>query len=156
MILYLYSEIAKLLTQQLPNESLWIDLDRGQLEDPESFESLIIPAILVNMPQIEWQTLGQRNQIGDTTFTLKVVISLPEPTYNINNVNINLEAITIEDRIHKAITAAGIMRTGTRSYPVSTYFVIEHRYMTTTDYVSTTITKPLGDLSLQTNSQLIK
>jgi hypothetical protein len=71
MILFLYSEIAKLLSEGFDeqNERLWVDLDRGQLEDPEAFESIIVPAVLVNFQRgIEWKKLGQRTELGETTF----------------------------------------------------------------------------------------
>ncbi|MGX7686802.1 hypothetical protein ACWA1C_06520 [Flectobacillus roseus] len=160
MILFLYSEIAKLLSEGFDeqNERLWVDLDRGQLEDPESFESIIVPAVLVNFQRgIEWKKLGQRTELGETTFSLKVVMMLDEPTFNVDQININLEKLITEDKVHAIVSQQkGIMRTGTRAYPVRTYYVVEHRYIVTVDYEPTSITTPLGNLSLELDKSIRK
>lgn len=160
MILFLYSEIAKLLSEGFDeqNERLWVDLDRGQLEDPEAFESIIVPAVLVNFQRgIEWKKLGQRTELGETTFSLKVVMMLDEPTFNIEGININLEKLITEDKVHAIVSQQkGVMRTGTRAYAVRTYYVVEHRYIVTVDYEPTSITKPLGNLSLELNKSIRK
>lgn len=160
MILFLYSEIAKLLSEGFDeqNERLWVDLDRGQLEDPEAFESIIVPAVLVNFQRgIEWKKLGQRTELGETTFSLKVVMMLDEPTFNVEQININLEKLITEDKVHAIVSQQnGVMRTGTRAYAVRTYYVVEHRYIVTVDYEPTSITKPLGNLSLELNKSIRK
>lgn len=159
MILYLYSELSKIISEGFQNEEkkLWIDLDKGQLEDPESFESLIVPAVLINLQKgIDWKQLGQRNEIGDATFSIKIVMMLSEPTFNIQGVNINLTKLVLEDKIHTIISNQKIMRNGTRAYSVGTYYVVEHRYVMSVDYVPISTTKPLSDLSLELNHSVKK
>jgi hypothetical protein len=82
---------------------------------------------------------------------------LDEPTFNVDQININLEKLITEDKVHAIVSQQkGIMRTGTRAYSVRTYYVVEHRYIVTVDYEPTSITTPLGNLSLELNKSIRK
>lgn len=153
MILKIYSEIGKILADNLPEKELWIDLDRGQLKNQKQFESLILPSVLINFENgIEWESLQQKHQFGKTIVTLKIILRLPEPLYLNNRYNNNLEALMLENDVHLAfIEDAHADRVATKAYSIDTLYVIEHTYITDCDYTPPAkTTKKYGDLPLNT------
>ncbi len=158
MILKLYSEIAQFILDNLPEgQKVWIDLDRGQLRNLEAFESLVLPSVLIEIDEIDWQSETQEHQTGEVSFALKIINRLPEPLFYNDNFSANIEALQLEDIIHQAIAKnKHVQRTKTKSYPVKTVFVIQHDYKTGYDYEPTPPEKiSIGDLTLKTTLQTI-
>ncbi len=132
MILSLYQEIGNELAEI---ESLqWVDLDKGQLENPGLYDSLLSPSVLINFEAgIEWKELARSNQSGEALVTLKIVITLPQSTHikpsTINQSQQSLkDALSIEDIVHNKIIRNGVNRTFTKSYQSGTFYVTEHTY----------------------------
>lgn len=159
MILKIYSEIGKILSDSLPEKELWIDLDRGQLKNQKQFESLILPSVLINFENgIDWESLQQKNQLGKAVITLKIILRLPEPLYLNNRYNNNLEALELENDVHLAfIGHSNADRIATKGYSVDTLYVVEHTYTTDFDYKPPVQqTKHYRDLNLKTTLQVQK
>lgn len=157
MIFEFYTHVAEVLTSEI-EELQWADLDRGQLEYPEHFESLILPAVLINLSEgIGWQSLTQGKQIGEVDVSLKIVVRLPEPIYYNSRISNNNEALQIENVVHQTVyNKMRWQRVGTKSYPASkTYFVVEHFYKASLDYTpNPPLRKPLSDFQTDINIQL--
>jgi hypothetical protein len=123
-----------------------IDLDRGQLDSPEDYESILQPALLVVGPDIDWQELNHGNQSGTSIFGTKTVVRLPQHTAFMLGSEAqhqhlealsseNLNELLIEDAIHQEIIKIpGVVRIRTREYPVDTFWVVEHTYEHTLGY----------------------
>lgn len=128
-----------------------IDLDRGQLEEPTAFESLVFPCLLVSAPIIDWSELTQGDQTGDLSFITKTIVQLPNNIafysaanpdgYGILQAE-NEAVLEIEDDIHQAIIAGiSCYRSKTREYPMilegSPVWVTEHTYEQGVQYHNT-------------------
>lgn len=155
-LLEIYMTIGNIIANALPNTDLWIDLDRGQLKNPNQHESLILPSLLIGFDDgIKWKSSTQQNQTGQMSITLKIVVRLPEPIFFNSKLNQNIDAISIEDNIHIAFTtASNTQRIHTRMYPVNSLFVIEHTYIGSCDYTPAPL--PKKQVSLQINTQIKK
>jgi hypothetical protein len=144
MLYEFYTHIAETISEEI--EAIqWIDLDRGQLSQPEHFESLILPCVLINLSDgIGWQGLTGGHQFSEADLSLKIVVRLPEPIYHNQRYNKNNDILCIEDDVHIiAHRKLQFQRLGTKAYPASkTYFVIEHFYKAGFDYnMKTEVTK---------------
>lgn len=140
MLYNLLQDLNRLLRTELP-EIRMIDFDRGQLQNPERFESIIQPAVLLGIPNINWKELPRRSQEGDITFFTKTIVRLPHDTYLYNelpieqntvldnNIAENINELMLEDAVHQQIcTLEGVCRVRSSYYFVKTFFVVEHTY----------------------------
>lgn len=137
MILETYYGLAEAIMNITGVQS--IDLDKGQLEAPEQFESILQPGILINLPDIQYQQLTAGKQYADMNFSLKTVVRLPNHTHIYAGASVlkpdNLAELLIEDAVHQAIVKLpGCVRTATKSYPVLTWYVVEHFYQVPGNY----------------------
>ena len=69
MILEILQDIKRAI-KGIPDLQM-LDLDRGQLKDPELHESLLLPALLVDSPEIDWSQLSHGNNKALTSSLLK-------------------------------------------------------------------------------------
>ncbi|MGA0556546.1 hypothetical protein ACO2Q8_07845 [Larkinella sp. VNQ87] len=110
----------------------WLDWEKGQLDEPERFNSIVTPGVLVDPSAIEWEELGKSHQLGFGPLTVKLVTMLPAQTYALDpTVSENAKAQEMADKLHGTLikTPGIIRRTGNaRPYWVSTFFVIEQTY----------------------------
>jgi len=140
MLYHLIQDLNRLLRAELPEIRL-IDFDRGQLQKPERYESILQPAVLLGIPNINWRELAKRNQEGDMTFVTKTIVRLPHDTFLYNDLPIeqnaaldaniaeNVNELMLEDAVHQQITTLeGVCRTRSAFYFVNTFFVAEHTY----------------------------
>ena len=121
-----------------------IDFDRGQLDTPEKFESVLQPAILVGIPVIDWRNIAHNHQDGDGTFYTKTIVRLPHNNAFYTSPEFsqfdglteeNLNELLIEDAIHQEIVKLNsVFRVRTQEYVSGTFFVTEHTYSYTTRY----------------------
>lgn len=157
MLYDFYTHVAQTVSDEI-EEIRWIDLDRGQLEYPEHFESLVLPCVLINISDgVSWQGLTNGGQIGEVDVSLKTVIRLPEPIYHNARFNNNNDALSIENDVHKAAhVKLRWQRVGTKAYPASkTYFVVEHFYKTSLDYkLGEPVRKKLSELQKEFDFQI--
>ncbi len=75
-----YRTIAKHIRKELPEIS-WIDRDKGQLNDPGNFHSIITPGLLLHFGNVTWTGLGGGRQQGFTTMRASLIFNLPPSTY---------------------------------------------------------------------------
>jgi hypothetical protein len=122
-----------------------LDLDRGQLDNPSNYESILQPALLVGIPSIAWSELAHGHQSGDMRFYTKTVVRMPQ-NYAYYSEDANFEALSeenqnellIEDAIHQLIAKIpGVVRTSTSYSYVDTFFIVEHTYELTVKYDNT-------------------
>ncbi|WP_080058307.1 hypothetical protein [Spirosoma aerolatum] len=110
----------------------WIDIDKGQLDKPEQYNSIIVPGVLIGQVDVPWEQLAGNNQVGDGLFTVKTIFRLPaqtsltDPTFSKN-----LSALQLADEVGDAILGVpGVTRrTRTRQYAVDTFYVVEETYL---------------------------
>lgn len=125
-----YVSIAQAIHTAVP-DLRWFDLDKGQLDDPTAFNSLILPAVLIGQADIVWKQLGAKTLLGEGTITLKTVLRLPAQTHLLDPMLAdNLTALSLADQVSQtAVSLPGI--TGlinTKDYPIGTFYVIEHTF----------------------------
>lgn len=130
MILNAYFSIAQAVASDVPS-IFWRDLDKGQLDNPEAFNSLLLPALLIGFSDIDWETYGQNHQTGYGTVTLKLIVRLPAETHDTDPLfQTNLNELELAAQVDAAIKKASFVRprTGSRAYPVNTFYVVEQTY----------------------------
>jgi hypothetical protein len=75
-----YRHIATHLANAIPDLQ-WIDRDKGQLDNPENFHSVLTPGLLLGFDDVEWEPGTRGNQTGYATMTASLVFRLPASTY---------------------------------------------------------------------------
>ena len=80
MIDILYEAIRGKIKADLPGVK-WVDLDSGQLDNPEQNYVFPFPAIFIDFPNIDWQDAGERMQDGDVQVTLRVAFRIFDETH---------------------------------------------------------------------------
>lgn len=121
-----------------------IDFDRGQMNNPQRFESIIQPAVLVGIPRINWEEKSKGQQDGDMLFYTKTIVRLPqhqqfytkaEYEHSIVLDQESMTMIEIEDEIHQKISnIPGVFRTATSFDFIDTFFQVQHTYTLPVEY----------------------
>ena len=128
-----YKEVAEIIHKKVKQIN-WIDLDKGQLDEPERFESLIVPAVLIGQSEIEWADLTSRFQQGTGMITVKTCFVLPAHTQlTAPHLTKQIEKMyDTADQVREAVlTTPGIMsRVKSSDYPTDRYYVIEESFST--------------------------
>ncbi|GAB3734983.1 hypothetical protein [Spirosoma lituiforme] len=127
-----YFTIAQAI-KKLANQINWIDLDKDQLDNPELYNSIITPGILIGHSELEWSQLAGRNQLGNGTVTVKLVVRLPGQTHLTDPFIVeNLKSLDLSDLVNQAVLSVpGVLsRVRSLDYPSGTYYVFEQTYMT--------------------------
>ena len=125
-----YIIIGQAIKQAVP-QIQWIDLDKGQLEDPERFNSIGVPGVLIGQSEIDWQQLGAGQQQGTGTLTVKVVLRLPTQTHLTDPLlQDSLKELELGDQINTAVLSVPGIKTLAHysDYPEGTFYVLEHTY----------------------------
>lgn len=116
----------------------YIDLDRGQLENPKAFATPFVSAlVLINFNDgFDWVTMQKNNQRGTVNISVKIAVRLPDDQFLEEDLDSNLEALDINEHVNAAIiNMGGMQRINTKSYYRQTLYIIEHTYLTGFDYV---------------------
>lgn len=127
-----YREIALAIHKAVPQIS-WFDINKGQL-DPgkaDQFHSLIVPAILIGNPDINWAALSQGHEQGDGEVSVCLVVRLPAGTNLIDPLLFeNLKQLELADDINAAVKSVpGITsRVSSHEYASGTFYVVEQVY----------------------------
>lgn len=125
-----YQTIANILRTECP-ALIWIDLDRGQLDSPEAFNSIAPPAALIDFTAIDWLPGTGGNETGTGQVTVKTVVNMPFQTNHLNPLSGDeLKQMMIADDVHIVLSQAKEIgaRTKTLAYQIRTFYVIEHTY----------------------------
>ena len=130
-------------------EILWIDRDKGQLENPEKFHSIIVPGLLLNFGTIDWKSETKNNQYGEGSVTTKLIFRLPVATYTVENgadgTLMDYEEFeAISEALHQTVTSfpgVGVRRSGGDHF-TSEFYVCEQTYDFTVAYYHCPITIP--------------
>ncbi len=69
----IYKQIADRLRANIPGLKT-IDADTGQLADPEKAYPLLFPAVLIDLDNIDWSTLGNKMQSGKSNIAITVAV----------------------------------------------------------------------------------
>jgi uncharacterized repeat protein (TIGR01451 family) len=80
MIDILYAAIRDKIKQDLPAVK-WIDLDSGQLDNPEQSYPFPFPAIFIDFPAIDWQDAGERMQDGQVQVSFRIAFRIYDETH---------------------------------------------------------------------------
>ncbi|MEA5461567.1 hypothetical protein VB796_21045 [Arcicella sp. LKC2W] len=135
MIIQAFREIRAALQEV---EGLhYIDLDRGQLENPSKFSTpMSSSTVLIDfLDGIDWKSVLKNTQRGECVFAVKIAVRLPDEQFIEHDLEQDLDALEIAEEVNVAIIAMGGMnRIKTIAYPKATLFVIEHQYITGFDY----------------------
>lgn len=83
----------------------WIDRDKGQLENPVDFHSIIVPGVLLNFSEVDWIGGTGGNQTGTCTMTVKLIFRLPVATYEDASWNNYEEYERISDILYNTLSA---------------------------------------------------
>lgn len=80
MIDILYAAIRDQVKQELTGVK-WIDLDSGQLDNPEQNYPFPFPAVFIDFPNIDWQDAGERMQDGDVQVNCRIAFRIYNQTH---------------------------------------------------------------------------
>jgi len=81
MIDVLYESIRAKIKQDLPGVK-WIDLDSGQLDNPEQNYPFPFPAVFVDFPNIDWVDAGERMQNGAVQVNVRIAFRIYNQTHS--------------------------------------------------------------------------
>ena len=151
-MLNLYQHIAYLVLGHLIDVR-WIDIDKGQLQNPENYNSIIVPGLLIDIANIDWD-----GTLGTATLKLSLVFRLlPQthltPTQKLNTAKANetfldsgINQLELADKLHILLTETqhqigkksplgkgqgggyNIQRANTQTKTIQSFFVIEQTY----------------------------
>ncbi|GAB2586484.1 hypothetical protein [Spirosoma areae] len=127
-----YFIIAQAIADQV-KQLVWFDLDKGQLDNPELFNSILTPGILIGHSEIEWSQLAGRNQLGNGSVTVKLILRLPAQTHLTDPlITKNLKELDLGDPVNDAVLSVpGVLsRVKSHDYPSGTFYVVEQTYIT--------------------------
>jgi hypothetical protein len=139
----------------------WIDRDKGQLEKPTKFNSIITPGALISFSDVSWEGLTRGNQIGLCKITVKLIFPLPVATHEGAQWSDYTEFEDLSRDVFEALSShkdAGDRR-GSSDYYTDEFYVCEQTFDFTVYESKTvnTILKPApeieGTLSTTINIQ---
>ena len=145
----IYQQIAQLINTHAP-EAGFVDLDKGQLDRPEDFDTLI-PCVLVSAPETNWEDLRGGNQDGEGSIVVRWLFHLPTRTHPDDPLlSQSAEALKYADTIHEVVMRQPdvLRRTRTRRYHAANLppnvYVVETTYAIRETYCRpvSSITKP--------------
>lgn len=146
----LYKEIAELIRAKAPDAG-FIDIDKGQVDFPQAFDTLI-PCALIQVPDTDWDEHAYGNQIGIGTLTVKYLLHLSGRTHISDpGISMSVEALEYADKIHEAVRSHPnvIRRTRSRRYPAPqlapNVYVVEQHYIVKEIYERALKTTPKRD-----------
>lgn len=118
--------LAKHIRQNV-QEIRWIDRDKGQLEKPENFDSILCPGVLLEFSEVDWIATTRSNQAGICQMTVKLVFTLPPATFEGANWDAYAEFELISARLYEALNTNPTMkdRRSSRDYHTAHFFVAE-------------------------------
>lgn len=144
-----YQQLAAHLAAALP-ELQWIDRDKGQLENPEAFHSIVLPGLLLGFGPVEWEGLSMGSQQGQLTLTVSLVLRLPVATHQKQLLTEYDEAAQLTTKVHQALPAFISVweRRSSRDYFTQNFYVVEQTYDFRVEYCKPiqTIPKPNPDI----------
>lgn len=76
-----YKELLTRLKTEVP-ALRWIDLDRGQLEDPEGNYTFDSPAVFISFGTIGWGSIGERVEHGQAELSFRIAFKSYHDTNN--------------------------------------------------------------------------
>lgn len=137
--------IAAHLAAALPDIQ-WIDRDKGQLDNPEAFHSLLVPALLLGFGPVEWEGLSRGRQLGQLSLTVSLVTRLPPATHHPRPLGEYDHAADLAAALHQALATCIVVkdRRASRDYFTPEFYVMETTYDMTVGHAlpPRTIPKP--------------
>ena len=136
MIIEAFREIREAIRSNVEGIH-YIDLDRGQLQNPTKFNTpMSTGLVLIDFQDgITWRTGLKKIQRGEGVFSVKTAVRLPDEQFLDEDVEQNLDALEIVEDINIAVlNMGGMARVNTKSYHVGSFYVVENMYNTGWDY----------------------
>lgn len=128
MIDKLYTAIRQRLKTEVTSLK-WIDLDTGQLDNPENNYPFPFPCVFIDFERVDWQDAGERMQDGLVMMTVRIASRIFDQTHSKTQ-------DTLHDTFTKAMTALQILTTvhaKLQGYSDGTYFNRLSRVSTETE-----------------------
>lgn len=100
-----YNSIQQRLMAQVP-ELKMIDLDSGQIDDPENNYPLLSPSVFMRITVPQWESIGEGLQEGKAEINLRVVTQVWESTGSIAPENVRqkgLQHLGLPNKIQAAL-----------------------------------------------------
>lgn len=118
--------IAKHIRQSV-QEIKWIDRDKGQLEKPETFNSVFPPGVLLGFSEVDWIGTTRGNQTGLAQITVKLIFSLPAATFEDADWNEYAEYEILTARLYETLSGHPLVkdRRSTHDYFTNEFYVAE-------------------------------
>ena len=99
----LYQSIVTRLQNEVP-ELLWIDMECGQLEFPEENYPVQFPALLIDISETQWSSVGNGVQVGDVTVQIRVAFDIYEDTHaDAPDIETALQRLQLMNKIHSKL-----------------------------------------------------
>jgi hypothetical protein len=99
----IYRSIVKRLQTEIP-ELRWIDLEGGQLEAPEESYPVQFPAVFIDFPSIQYQSLQRGAQQGIATIAIRVAFDIYEDFHGTApDIETAANRLQLLNSIHKAL-----------------------------------------------------
>lgn len=127
---YTYLTLGRACQQGVP-DLVYIDLDKGQLDDPDAFNSLTLPALLIGQTDLDWSQLANRSRLGVGIVTTKTVVRLPAHTFLSHPAAAaHLLTLDVAERVEAVLLEQpGVTTcTNTKEYASGPYYVVEQTY----------------------------
>jgi hypothetical protein len=127
-----YLHIAEKLIQ---NGIAWIDLDQGQLLDPESYDSILTPGVLVAIPKADTTYRSDGSKQYYLIMTTKTVLSIQNDTHvthvsDLQSFADKLSDLELADTVSDCVCdcISSCTETEYKEYYNDTFYVVEHTY----------------------------
>jgi hypothetical protein len=103
----LYKSLLTRLKDNIP-ELIWIDEETGQLETPEESYPVQFPCALINIREIDWDSLGKNTQTGDVIIEFRIGFYILEDTHkDAPDMDTALTRLKLLNKIHKYLHCFG-------------------------------------------------
>ena len=154
-----YRDIAHAIARTLPAIQ-WIDRDKGQLESPEDFHSILIPGLLIAISEIQWAGQTRGAQLGEGHATTKLVFRLPAATHEVQEtahgpLDEYDEFASLSEALHEQMSVLPCIgdRTKTHDYFTGEFYVVEQTYELKVYYTKPILTtqKPVPTIQATLN-----
>lgn len=120
----LFLEIQKLIAEGMP-ELLLVDEDYGQLTlGDEDIYPVVFPCVLIDIPQVNWSTLSDGYQQGNTNISIRLCIDCFDDTHYTSGTSpLIAERLAMLQKLHNLLqdftpgnSDIGLERTMSRFY----------------------------------------
>ncbi len=143
------ADLVAALTDQATGLPLlnWVELYKGQLDEPENFDPPVLPACYIDVAPIDWENLRGHHQTGTGLVRIFTLLRLPARTHQTDPRRPdNTAAMSLCNTIHEALVVLpgvhGRVHSSTRWAAKGAVFVSEQHYRCRFDYAFAQYVQP--------------